>query len=185
MSYADTLFDLTGQTILITGGSRGLGREMAFGVARCGADVVIASRKMENCIAVAEQIESETGSAAMPYQGHVGRWDELDGLVESAPNFQASSFNGNVSISGSFTSGQASALANELKYGSLPVRFVPQSTLRLWTGSTAVRIAWVARVDSRESTSPSPVALSAAVKSAMSSSITRSIAPRSRAALVW
>jgi NAD(P)-dependent dehydrogenase (short-subunit alcohol dehydrogenase family) len=83
MSYADQLFDLSGQTILITGGSRGLGREMAFGVARCGADVVIASRKMENCLAVAEQIESETGRAAMPYQVHVGRWDELDGLVEA------------------------------------------------------------------------------------------------------
>jgi len=83
MSYAEKLFDLTGQTILITGGSRGLGREMAFGVARCGADVVIASRKMENCVAVAEQIESETGRAAMPYQVHVGRWDELEGLVEA------------------------------------------------------------------------------------------------------
>jgi NAD(P)-dependent dehydrogenase (short-subunit alcohol dehydrogenase family) len=84
MSYADQLFDLTGQTILITGGSRGLGREMAFGVARCGADVVIASRKMENCVAVAEQIESETGRAAMPYQVHVGRWEEIDGLVEAS-----------------------------------------------------------------------------------------------------
>ena len=52
---------------------------------------------------------------------------ELDGVVESAPTFQAASFNGNVQITGSFTSGQASALANELKYGSLPVRFVPQS----------------------------------------------------------
>ncbi len=83
MTYAEQLFDLTGQTILITGGSRGLGKEMAFGVARCGADVVIASRKMENCVAVAEQIESETGRAAMPYQVHVGRWDQLDGLVEA------------------------------------------------------------------------------------------------------
>ncbi len=83
MSYAEQLFDLTGQTILITGGSRGLGREMAFGVARCGADVVIASRKMENCVAVAEQIESETGRTAMPYQVHVGRWDQLDGLVDA------------------------------------------------------------------------------------------------------
>jgi len=43
--------------------------------------VVIASRKMENCVAVAEQIESDTGRTAMPYQVHVGRWDELDGLV--------------------------------------------------------------------------------------------------------
>ncbi|HWE56282.1 MAG TPA: protein translocase subunit SecD, partial [Acidimicrobiales bacterium] len=53
---------------------------------------------------------------------------ELDGLVESAPTFQTSTFNGQVSITGSFTSGQASNLANQLKYGSLPVKFVPQST---------------------------------------------------------
>ena len=45
MGYADTLFDLTGRVVLITGGSRGLGREMAMAAARCGADVVIASRK--------------------------------------------------------------------------------------------------------------------------------------------
>ena len=83
MSYAEELFDLTGQVVLITGGSRGLGREMAFGVARCGADVVIASRKMENCVSVAEQIESATGRTAMPYQVHVGRWDQLDGLVDA------------------------------------------------------------------------------------------------------
>ena len=83
MGYAEQLFDLTGQVVLITGGSRGLGREMAFGAARCGADVVIASRKMENCIATAEQIEHETGRTAMPYQVHVGRWDQLDGLIEA------------------------------------------------------------------------------------------------------
>jgi NAD(P)-dependent dehydrogenase (short-subunit alcohol dehydrogenase family) len=83
MGYADELFDLTDRVALITGGSRGLGREMAFGVARCGADVVIASRKMDNCVATAKEIEAETGRAAMPYGVHVGRWNELDGLVEA------------------------------------------------------------------------------------------------------
>lgn len=52
---------------------------------------------------------------------------ELDGVVESAPTFQASSFHGQVSITGQFTSSQANDLALVLKYGSLPVRFVPQS----------------------------------------------------------
>lgn len=52
---------------------------------------------------------------------------DLDGQVESAPTIQSSSFNGQASISGSFTSTQASALALVLKYGSLPVRFTPQS----------------------------------------------------------
>jgi NAD(P)-dependent dehydrogenase (short-subunit alcohol dehydrogenase family) len=83
MGYADQLFDLTDRVVLITGGSRGLGREMAFGAARCGADVVIASRKMENCVTTAKEIEAETGRTAMPYQVHVGRWEQLDGLVEA------------------------------------------------------------------------------------------------------
>jgi NAD(P)-dependent dehydrogenase (short-subunit alcohol dehydrogenase family) len=83
MGYAEQLFDLTDRLVLITGGSRGLGREMAFGVARCGADVVIASRKVDNCVATAKEIEAETGRAAMPYGVHVGRWNELDGLVDA------------------------------------------------------------------------------------------------------
>ncbi|QLL07289.1 SDR family NAD(P)-dependent oxidoreductase [Mycobacterium vicinigordonae] len=83
MGYAEQLFDLTDRVVLITGGSRGLGREMAFGAARCGADVVVASRNLDNCVAVAKEIESETGRTALPYQVHVGRWDQLDGLVEA------------------------------------------------------------------------------------------------------
>ncbi|PJK21439.1 SDR family NAD(P)-dependent oxidoreductase [Mycolicibacterium goodii] len=84
MGYADELFDLTDRVVLITGGSRGLGREMAFGAARCGADVIIASRNLDSCVVTAEEIASETGRTAFPYQVHVGRWDELDGLVDAA-----------------------------------------------------------------------------------------------------
>jgi NAD(P)-dependent dehydrogenase (short-subunit alcohol dehydrogenase family) len=83
MGYADALFDLTDQVVLVTGGSRGLGRQMAFGAARCGADVVIASRTIDSCRATAAAIEAETGRRAMPYAVHVGRWDQLDGLVDA------------------------------------------------------------------------------------------------------
>ncbi|WP_006242537.1 SDR family NAD(P)-dependent oxidoreductase [Mycolicibacterium tusciae] len=82
--FADELFDLTDRVVLVTGGSRGLGREMALAAAQCGADVVIASRKYEACVATADEITAATGRAALPYAVHVGRWDELDGLVDAA-----------------------------------------------------------------------------------------------------
>lgn len=84
MGYADELFDLTDKVVLVTGGSRGLGREMAFAAAHCGADVIIASRNLEACQATADEIVAATGRAALAYAVHVGRWDQLDGLVDAA-----------------------------------------------------------------------------------------------------
>jgi NAD(P)-dependent dehydrogenase (short-subunit alcohol dehydrogenase family) len=84
MGYADELFDLTDRVVLVTGGSRGLGREIAFAAAQCGADVIIASRNLESCVSTAEEIAAATGRAALPYQVHVGRWDQLDGLVDAS-----------------------------------------------------------------------------------------------------
>ena len=52
------LFDLSGKTAIITGGSRGLGQQMALAFADHGANVVVASRKLENCEAVAEQVRA-------------------------------------------------------------------------------------------------------------------------------
>lgn len=83
MTDPGPLFDLTDRVVLITGGSRGLGREMALAAAHHGADVVIASRKYDSCVATAAEIEHQTGRTAMPYGVHVGRWDELDGLVDA------------------------------------------------------------------------------------------------------
>ena len=50
------LFDLTGKVALVTGGSRGLGREMVRAFARAGADVVIASRKLDACETLAKEV---------------------------------------------------------------------------------------------------------------------------------
>jgi NAD(P)-dependent dehydrogenase (short-subunit alcohol dehydrogenase family) len=77
-----TLFDLSGRVAIVTGGSRGLGRAIAVGFAAAGAAVVIASRKYDNCVAVAREIEA-AGGVASPVAAHVGRSDEIDGLVEA------------------------------------------------------------------------------------------------------
>lgn len=76
-------FDLSGKVALVTGGSRGLGRAMALAFADAGADVVVASRKLANCESVAAQIEAK-GRRALALAGNVGRWEELDGLVDAA-----------------------------------------------------------------------------------------------------
>lgn len=81
--YAEMLFDLTDKVVVVTGGSRGLGREIAFACAQMGADVVVASRNIESCEATAAEIESATGRTAFPYAVHVGRWDQLDGFVDA------------------------------------------------------------------------------------------------------
>ncbi len=75
-------FDLSGRTALVTGGSRGLGRQMALAFAAHGADVVIASRKLEQCETTAKEVEA-LGRRALPYACHVAKWNELDALVDA------------------------------------------------------------------------------------------------------
>ncbi len=76
------LFDLSGKVAVVTGGSRGLGRQMIRAFANCGADVVIASRKLPACQLLAAEIEATTDRRALPVACHVGYWDQCDELVE-------------------------------------------------------------------------------------------------------
>jgi hypothetical protein len=75
------LQDLTGKVALVTGGSRGIGRAIAHRLAEAGADVVIASRKLEACEAAAAEISDLTGRRAAGIACHVGRWADCDQLI--------------------------------------------------------------------------------------------------------
>ena len=83
MQTPEELFDLRGQVAVVTGGSRGIGRAIAEGLASAGADVVIASRKLENCEAAAGEIAAATGRRAVPVACHVGQWEDCDNLADA------------------------------------------------------------------------------------------------------
>jgi NAD(P)-dependent dehydrogenase (short-subunit alcohol dehydrogenase family) len=74
---------LEGKVAVVTGGSRGIGRAIAEGMAAEGADVVIASRKLDSCRVAAEEITAATGRRALPVAFHAGRWDDAQALVDA------------------------------------------------------------------------------------------------------
>ena len=73
---------LDGKVALVTGGSRGLGWEIAKVFAACGADLIIASRKVEACETAAQQLLDNYGCRTLAVGCHVGRWEEMDRLVD-------------------------------------------------------------------------------------------------------
>ncbi|HUQ14349.1 MAG TPA: glucose 1-dehydrogenase [Novosphingobium sp.] len=80
---SDPLFDFHGKVALVTGGSRGLGYQMVHALAERGADVIVASRKLDACEAVADEVRA-LGRRALAVAVHAGRWAECDALVERA-----------------------------------------------------------------------------------------------------
>src|SRR5690242_12994413 len=77
------LFDLRGRIAVVTGGSRGIGRSVVLGYAAAGADVVIASRKLDACEDVAREVRQTTGRRALPVACNVSVWEECDRLVDT------------------------------------------------------------------------------------------------------
>ena len=71
---------LAGKVALVTGGGRGIGKAIAKQFAEAGANVIIASRKLENLEATAKELADLPGKV-IPIECHVGRLDQLQNLV--------------------------------------------------------------------------------------------------------
>jgi NAD(P)-dependent dehydrogenase (short-subunit alcohol dehydrogenase family) len=85
MAESPALFDLSGQVAVVTGASRGIGRAIAKACALHGAEVVVSSRKIEACEAVAADIEAGGGTASA-FACNIGKKTDLEALVAHAAN---------------------------------------------------------------------------------------------------
>ena len=79
------LFDLTGKIALVTGASRGIGESIAHLLASRGAHVIVSSRKIDACQAVADSIVAN-GDKASAYACHVGEMDQIEAIFEHVKN---------------------------------------------------------------------------------------------------
>ena len=82
-----SLFDMDGMTAVITGSTKGIGKAIAQRMAEQGANVVVSSRKEDQCRAVADEINrawAKTGNKAVPIPCHIGHKDPLRALADKA-----------------------------------------------------------------------------------------------------
>ena len=82
LKEAPDLFDLSGKTAVITGGSRGLGRGMALALASCGVDVALVSRTQSELEFVASEIR-EVGRRALAISADVADETKVKEVVET------------------------------------------------------------------------------------------------------
>ncbi len=81
--FADTLFDVTGKTAIVTGASRGIGEAIARRLAQHGANVVVSSRKLDACQSVADDINQAEGrEAAHAVACNISHREHLQMLVD-------------------------------------------------------------------------------------------------------
>lgn len=86
-SYGAPLFRLDGRVALVTGGTRGLGREIVTVLAAAGAAVAVSSRHLDACERVVSELR-DTGAEAISLPCHVGHWSEVDALASAADTWR-------------------------------------------------------------------------------------------------
>ncbi|MEQ8572942.1 MAG: SDR family oxidoreductase, partial [Fulvivirga sp.] len=75
---------LKGKTIIVTGGATGLGRSMGKYFLELGANLVIASRKMEVLEKAAAELEAETGGKVLPVSCDIRKYDQIENVIAEA-----------------------------------------------------------------------------------------------------
>lgn len=78
------MFDLSGRVAVLTGGSRGLGKEMARALAEAGADLLIASRGADKLQEAADEIASATGRTVIAHAADVAERESAEGMIAAA-----------------------------------------------------------------------------------------------------
>src|SRR5579862_1516578 len=81
MAY--TGFDLAGKVALVTGGSKGIGKAMARGLAEAGADLAISSRHEEELRPALEEILQGTGRRGRYFVADMGQRHEVQQLAKN------------------------------------------------------------------------------------------------------
>lgn len=82
MKMVKDLLDLSGQVAIITGGAAGIGEQMAYALGEAGANLVIAARKLDRCVAAAAKMETELGVKVLPTRLDVTIPEEIDNLYK-------------------------------------------------------------------------------------------------------
>ena len=75
---------LKDKVILITGGGTGLGKSMGKYFAQLGANLIIASRKLDVLKDTADEIENETGRSVLPFQCDITDYNQVENLLKAS-----------------------------------------------------------------------------------------------------